>query len=190
MLFNRCTAVVCALQMLMLYFSQFLIFGDCNSNCRNDPGDVHTANTANMSFQDQRSSLASSLPAAASSHHQNILSHLPLHSQQQTRSLLPVVPVGGLQMLHSPPSSSTEVTPSSAPSPESSEGQRCSSREGSVHGLEAGGEDSRGQSQLSSCQADQENNLDPGVRDSRQEENVQTCLKAIASLKITTEDPH
>lgn len=139
---------------------------------------------------DQRSSLASSLPGAASSHHQNILSHLPLHSQQQAHSLLPVVPVGGLQMLHSPPSSSTDVTPSSAPSPQSSEGQRCSSREGSVHGLETGGEDVRGQSQLSSHHAAQEKCLDSGVRDSRQEENVQTCLKAIASLKITTEDPH
>ncbi|XP_040917302.1 transcription factor HIVEP2 [Toxotes jaculatrix] len=139
---------------------------------------------------DQRSSLAPTLPGAASSHHQNILSHLPLHSQQQAHSLLPIVPVGGLQMLHSPPSSSSDVTPSSAPSPQSSEGQRCSSREGSVHGPEMGGEDIRGQSQLSSHQDAQETTLNPGVRDSRQEENVQTCLKAIASLKITTEDPH
>ncbi|CAJ1073294.1 transcription factor HIVEP2-like isoform X1 [Xyrichtys novacula] len=135
---------------------------------------------------DQRSSLASSLPGAASSHHQNILSHLPLHSQQQAQSLLPVGPVGGLQMLHSPPSSGTDVTPSSAPRPQSSEGQRCSSREGFVHGLETGGEDIRGQDQL----AAQEKSLDLSVRDSGQEENVQTCLKAIASLKITTEDPH
>ncbi|XP_047467034.1 transcription factor HIVEP2 [Mugil cephalus] len=136
---------------------------------------------------DQRSCLAPTLPGAASSHHQNILSHLPLHSQQQAHSLLPVVPVGGLQMLHSPPSSSTDVSPSSAPSPQSSEGQRCSSREGSVHGPEMAGEDIRSQGQLS-CH--QETSLEPGVRDSGQEENVQTCLKAIASLKITTEDPH
>lgn len=134
---------------------------------------------------DQRSSLASTLPGAASSHQQNILSHLPLHSQQQAHSLLPVVPIGGLQMLHSPPSSSTDVSPSSAPSPQSSEGQRCSSREGSVHGPETGGED-----QLSCHPAAQEKSPEPGVGDSRQEENVQTCLKAIASLKITTEEPH
>ena len=93
-------------------------------------------------------------------------------------------------MLHSPPSSGTDVTPSSAPSPQSSEGQRCSSREGSVYGPEMGGEDIRGQNQLSSHEAAQERSLNPDVRDSRQEENVQTCLKAIASLKITTEDPH
>ncbi|XP_008304628.1 transcription factor HIVEP2-like [Stegastes partitus] len=139
---------------------------------------------------DQRSSLASTLPGAASSHQQNILSHLPLHSQQQAHSLLPVVPVGGLQMLHSPPSSSTDVSPSSAPSPQSSEGQRCSSREGSVHGPETGGDDIGGPNQLSCHPAAQEKSLEPGVGDSRQEENVQTCLKAIASLKITTEDPH
>ncbi|XP_026158582.1 transcription factor HIVEP2 isoform X2 [Mastacembelus armatus] len=138
---------------------------------------------------DQRSSLASALPGAASSQHQNILSHLPLHSQQQAHSLLPVVPVGGLHMLHSPPSSSTDVTPSSALSPQSSEGQHCSSREGSVHGPEMGGEEVR-ENQMSSLQASQEKSLDPSIRDSRQEENVQTCLKAIASLKITTEDPH
>ncbi|KAM6912586.1 transcription factor HIVEP2 [Xenentodon cancila] len=130
---------------------------------------------------DQRSSLASGLPGAASSHHQNILSHLPLHSQQQAHSLLPVVPIGGLQMLHSPPSPCTDVSPSSAPSPQSSEGHRCSSRDGSVHGPEVAAEDAGGH---------QEKSPDPGVGDSRQEENVQTCLKAIASLKITTEDPH
>lgn len=153
---------------------------------RNDLGTAEAArNAANVSFQDQRSSLASTLPGAASSHHQNILSHLPLHSQQQAHSLLPVVPVGGLQMLHSPPSPGTDVTPSSAPSPQSSEGQRSSSsRDGSVHGLEMGAEDIRHH------RAAQEKSLIPGVRDSRQEENVQTCLKAIASLKITTEDPH
>lgn len=182
---NIISRVKCVIEALY-----FFIFGNCNSNCRNSLGHVEAANAPNMSFQDQSSSLASSLPAAASSHHQNILSHLPLHSQQQGGSLLPVVPVGGLQMLHSPPPSSTDVTPSSATSPESSESQHCSSRDGSVHGLEEGGEDSRGQSQLSSHQVAQENNLDPGMRDSRQEENVQTCLKAIASLKITTEDPH
>lgn len=149
-----------------------------DSNSREDPGRDLTANPANMSFQDQRSAPTSSLPAAASSHHQNILSHLPLHSQQQACSLLPVVPIGGIQMMHSPPSSS-------APSPDSSEGQCCSSAEGSVHRPEAGiGDNVRGQL------SDNEITLNLGVRDSGQEENVQTCLKAIASLKITTEDPH
>uniref|UniRef100_A0A3Q3WV56 C2H2-type domain-containing protein n=1 Tax=Mola mola TaxID=94237 RepID=A0A3Q3WV56_MOLML len=109
-------------------------------------------------------SLASTLPAAASSHHQNILSHLPLHSQQQSRSLLPIVPVGGLQMLHSPPSTGTDIPPSAAP-------QRCISREGSVHGMEAGGGGGEDVAQEKSPEHD--------VRDCRQEESVQTCLKAI-----------
>lgn len=145
-----------------------------DSKSSKDSGTNMTTYSANVSFQDQRSASTSSLPAAAaSSHHQNILSHLPLHSQQQACSLLPVVPIGGVQMMHSPPSSS-------APSPESSEGQRCSSAEGSVHRPEAG------IGQLS----DNETKPNLGASDTGQEENVQTCLKAIASLKITTEDPH
>ena len=87
-------------------------------------------------------------------------------------------------MLNSPPSPSNDVSPSTAPSPQSSEGQCCSSREGSVHGAEMGGEDIRGR------QTAQEKSSDSGVGDTRQEESVQTCLKAIASLTITTEDPH
>ncbi|KAM9707463.1 transcription factor HIVEP2 isoform 1-T2 [Menidia menidia] len=133
---------------------------------------------------DQKSGLASALPGSASSHHQNVLSHLPLHSQQQAHSLLPVVPVGGLRMLPSPPSPNNDVSPSPALSPQSGESQRCSSREGSVHGAEAAAEEPGGRP------ATQENISDSSVRDPRQEESVQTCLKAIASLKITTEDPH
>ncbi|KAM8914409.1 uncharacterized protein hivep2b isoform 1-T2 [Spinachia spinachia] len=139
---------------------------------------------------DERSSLASNPPSAASSDHQNILSHLPLHSQQQTRSLLPVVPVGGLHMLHTPPSSSTDVPLPSAPSPPSGEGRRCSSRQGSVNGPEPEGEYPGDQNQLPSHQASEEKSPEPEPRDSGPEESVQTCLKAIASLKITTEDPH
>ncbi|XP_017277079.1 transcription factor HIVEP2 [Kryptolebias marmoratus] len=122
---------------------------------------------------DQRSSLASAPPppaaaAAAAPPHQNVLSHLPLHSQQQARSLLPVVPVGGLPMTHSPPSPGADASPTSAQSPQSSDGP------------ETGGEDIGDHHRESAPAA-------PPVRDSRQEESVQTCLKAIASLKITTE---
>uniref|UniRef100_A0A3Q3WEY0 Uncharacterized protein n=1 Tax=Mola mola TaxID=94237 RepID=A0A3Q3WEY0_MOLML len=136
----------------------------CGDKTRHQSGHGHR----NKSFGEQRSSLASTLPAAASSHHQNILSHLPLHSQQQSRSLLPIVPVGGLQMLHSPPSTGTDIPPSAAP-------QRCISREGSVHGMEAGGGGGEDVAQEKSPEHD--------VRDCRQEESVQTCLKAIASVK-------
>lgn len=115
---------------------------------------------------DQRMGVASSVLVSTGSHQQNVLSHLPLHSQQQAHSLLPVVPVGGVQMQGSPPSSS-------APSPLSSEGSvHCPKPRG-------GGDES------------EEKSPEAGVGgDTGQEENVQTCMKAIASLKITTEDPH
>uniref|UniRef100_A0A673BAC6 HIVEP zinc finger 2b n=1 Tax=Sphaeramia orbicularis TaxID=375764 RepID=A0A673BAC6_9TELE len=106
--------------------------------------------------QDQRMGVASSVPASTGSHQQNVLSHLPLHSQQQAHSLLPVVPVGGVQMQRSPPSSS-------APSPLSGEG--------SVHSVKprGGGDESEDKSP------------EAGVGgDTGQEENVQTCMKAIA----------
>lgn len=121
-----------------------------------------------MLFQDQRSSLASAVPAASAYLQQNVLSHLPLHSQQQVRSLLPVVPVGGLQAPHPPPSpaAATTVSPPSAQSPQSSEGPVTAGEEIGDH---------------------LENPPAPLLRDSRQEESVQTCLKAIASLKITAE---
>ncbi|XP_077587771.1 transcription factor HIVEP2 isoform X2 [Stigmatopora nigra] len=88
--------------------------------------------------------------------HQNLLSHLPLHSQQQAFSLLPVLPVGGTPQVSTPSLPSSDIPPSS-PGEEGEE--RCGS-------------------------------LESSVRDGGQEENVQTCLKAIASLNINTEDPH
>ncbi|KAI9535677.1 hypothetical protein NQZ68_042277 [Dissostichus eleginoides] len=112
---------------------------------------------------DQRSSLSPP---------QNLLSHLPLHSQHSTRSLLPLVPIGGHQMLPStstpppPPSSSPDAPLSSAPTTPSSEG--------SFLGIESAVEDAGG-----------ENNPEKNP-----EQEVQTCLNAIASLKITTEEPH
>uniref|UniRef100_A0A3B3UG77 Transcription factor HIVEP2-like n=1 Tax=Poecilia latipinna TaxID=48699 RepID=A0A3B3UG77_9TELE len=124
-------------------------------------------------YADQRSGglAPAQPPGAASSHHQNVLSHLPLHSQQQPRSLLPVVPVGGLQMLHSPASPSADVVgPSPASSPRSC--SSSSSREGSVHGPETGGDNVNGR---------QGKSPELPAGESRQEESVQTCLKAICS---------
>lgn len=94
-------------------------------------------------------------------------------------------------MLHSSPSSSADATPS-VMSPQSVESQPCSSGEGSLHEPEIGGEDARGQQQeqLSSHQTAQGFHEEKSPNPSRQEENVQTCMKAIASLKITAEDPH
>ncbi|XP_019728181.1 transcription factor HIVEP2 isoform X1 [Hippocampus comes] len=101
----------------------------------------------------------SSLPVATGGPPQNLLSHLPLHSQQQSVSLLPLLPVGGAFLLRaSPPSPASSDVPPSPPTSEMAQEERGSP--------------------------------DSGIRDGGQEENVQTCLKAIASLKINTEDPH
>lgn len=106
--------------------------------------------------QEQRS--ISSLPLATGGPPQNLLSHLPLHSQQQSVSLLPLLPVGGALLPASSPSPATSDVPPSPPTSEMAQEERGSP--------------------------------DSGIRDGGQEENVQTCLKAIASLKINTEDPH
>ncbi|XP_054652375.1 transcription factor HIVEP2 isoform X2 [Dunckerocampus dactyliophorus] len=113
---------------------------------------------------DQRSVSTPGLPGCP---HQNILSHLPLHSQQQALSLLPVLPVGGLRP--SPSSPASDVAPSSMSGP--------LSVGGSAHGPLKTAEEDVGVREGS-------------FRDGGQEENVQTCLRAIASLKINTEDPH
>nr|XP_057913313.1 transcription factor HIVEP2 isoform X2 [Doryrhamphus excisus] len=113
---------------------------------------------------DQRSVSASGFPGGS---HQNILSHLPLHSQQPALSLLPVFPVGRLRPSPSPPASDVALSSVSGPP----------SVEGSAHGPTETGEEDLGVQEGS-------------FREEGQEENVQTCLKAIASLKINTEDPH
>uniref|UniRef100_A0AAV2KCJ5 C2H2-type domain-containing protein n=1 Tax=Knipowitschia caucasica TaxID=637954 RepID=A0AAV2KCJ5_KNICA len=43
--------------------------------------------------------------------HQVLFSHLPLHSQLQVRSPFPMIPIGGIQMVHSVPASVTSPLP-------------------------------------------------------------------------------
>ncbi|XP_055483678.1 transcription factor HIVEP2 [Psammomys obesus] len=135
-----------------------------------------------------------------------VFSHLPLHSQQQVRAPIPMVPVGGIQMVHSmPPALSGLHPPPILPLP----------MEGSVEKKEAPGEAftkdpytlSRRQekqalhvlqSQSSGLpsspfsprllmkQSTSEDSLNSTERE--QEENIQTCTKAIASLRIATEE--
>ncbi|KAM6961320.1 uncharacterized protein hivep2b [Aplochiton taeniatus] len=126
-------------------------------------------------------------------HPQNLLSHLPLHSQQQRQTLLPVGPVGGTQLVQS---SVTACSGTDLPEPpaQSRHSQPPTGTEGSACVSEMRSEDSEGlQNDQPSYQVDrdsQENTLlEIHDRDTRQEEGVQTCLNAIASLKITSEDP-
>ncbi|XP_046902016.1 human immunodeficiency virus type I enhancer-binding protein 2 homolog [Hypomesus transpacificus] len=139
---------------------------------------------------DQRSRIPQNLSGPAGSPHQNILSHLPLHSQLQTRSLLPVVPIGGIQLLPcSLLSSSSAQGPSPAPSPQSSDSPGGSSLDGYVRAQDNGEEDSTQPcDSLSPHQDSLENAPHLTINNIKQEENVQTCMKAIASLSITSVD--
>ncbi|XP_077366460.1 transcription factor HIVEP2a isoform X2 [Festucalex cinctus] len=95
--------------------------------------------------------------------HQVLFSHLPLHSQLQVRSPFPMIPIGGIQMVH--------AVPSSLNAPLGQQGaQQASPR-------------------LPSRRASSE---DPDSVDTsanfvvvrEQEERIRTCTKAIASLRI------
>ncbi|XP_061610925.1 transcription factor HIVEP2a [Phyllopteryx taeniolatus] len=110
--------------------------------------------------------------------HQVLFSHLPLHSQLQVRSPFPMIPIGGIQMVHAVPASLS--TPLSQQG-----GQQAAPRlpphktpsedhEASAHfGRGPGGRTPSGSEVV-------------GIRE--QEENIQTCTKAIASLRIDLEE--
>ncbi|KAM9798291.1 transcription factor HIVEP2a [Neosynchiropus ocellatus] len=93
--------------------------------------------------------------------HRVLFSHLPLHSQLQVRSTLPMIPIGGIQMVHSVPTSSA--------SPRSQQGTPKSG--------------------TAACGAESEVEVGGGVSVRReQEENIRSCTWAIASLCIDSEE--
>ncbi|XP_005389309.1 PREDICTED: transcription factor HIVEP2 [Chinchilla lanigera] len=134
----------------------------------------------------------------------HVFSHLPLHSQQQVRAPIPMVPVGGIQMVHSvPPALSGLHPPATSPLPvESSVEKKGAPRE--FFGkdpyalprqhekrpppiLQSSGLPSTPSSpRLLMKQSTSEDSLNATERE--QEENIQTCTKAIASLRIATEE--
>lgn len=133
-----------------------------------------------------------------------VFSHLPLHSQQQVRAPIPMVPVGGIQMVHSmPPALSGLHPPPTLPLPvEGSEEKRAAPGESfskdpyvlskghekrAPHVLQSSGLPSTPSSpRLLMKQSTSEDSLNATERE--QEENIQTCTKAIASLRIATEE--
>ncbi|XP_076999459.1 transcription factor HIVEP2 [Tamandua tetradactyla] len=149
-------------------------------------------------FEHQGSGLSPEAPA------DHVFSHLPLHSQLQVRAPVPMVPVGGIQLVHSvPPALPGLRPPSTLPLPmESSEEKTGASREpfakepytlsrpheGRVpHVLQSSGLPSTPSSpRLLMKQSTSEDSLNATERE--QEENIQTCTKAIASLRIATEE--
>lgn len=134
-----------------------------------------------------------------------VFSHLPLHSQQQIRAPIPMMPIGGIQMVHSVP-----VALSGLHSPSTLALQREGSEEKqrgtaeiltkesysiskhhekrtSPHSLHPTAPSSAPSSPL--LLLTQSTSEDSVVATEReQEENIQTCTKAIASLRIATEE--
>nr|XP_020442274.1 transcription factor HIVEP2 [Monopterus albus]XP_020442275.1 transcription factor HIVEP2 [Monopterus albus]XP_020442277.1 transcription factor HIVEP2 [Monopterus albus]XP_020442278.1 transcription factor HIVEP2 [Monopterus albus]XP_020442279.1 transcription factor HIVEP2 [Monopterus albus]XP_020442280.1 transcription factor HIVEP2 [Monopterus albus]XP_020442281.1 transcription factor HIVEP2 [Monopterus albus]XP_020442282.1 transcription factor HIVEP2 [Monopterus albus]XP_020442283.1 tran len=134
--------------------------------------------------------------------HQGLFSHLPLHSQLQVRSPYPMIPIGGIQMVHSVPTSvTTPLAQQGAQQAASRLVLQKSTSEDSITSEAAspcltsvtqrvgrggaGGERVRESSSPHSSLQEKEGR---GVRQ-EQEESIQTCTKAIASLYIDSEEP-
>ncbi|XP_062980665.1 transcription factor HIVEP2 [Elgaria multicarinata webbii] len=132
-----------------------------------------------------------------------VFSHLPLHSQQQLRAPIPMMPIGGIQMVHSIPAALSGLHPPSVlslPKEGSGEKKRAASetvaKESYIiskhhekrtcpHTLHRVVQGSALSSQLLLMK---KSTSEEGVIEREQEETIQTCTKAIASLRIATED--
>lgn len=132
-----------------------------------------------------------------------VFSHLPLHSQQQLRTPIPMMPIGGIQMVHSIPTALSGLHPPSVlalPKEGSGEKKRAASETAALeaysfskhhekraypHALHTAVQASASPSPLLLMK---QSTLDEGVVEREQEETIQTCTKAIASLRIATED--
>lgn len=111
-----------------------------------------------------------------------IFSHLPLHSQQQVQTPIPMVPIGGLRM----PSVCTSGVPVERHShvlPQGDISERANTRQASVFipGPGVSNISSQRKEQPTSCTG-------LASKDNKQEESVHICAEAIASLRITSED--
>ncbi|NXU53774.1 ZEP2 factor, partial [Turnix velox] len=134
-----------------------------------------------------------------------VFSHLPLHSQQQIRAPIPMMPIGGIQMVHSVPVALSGLHPPSSLALQrenSEEKQRGTmdiltkesysiskhhEKRTSLHRLHPTAPSSTPSSPLLLLtQSTSEDNVVATERE--QEENIQTCTKAIASLRIATEE--
>ncbi|MCI4382558.1 hypothetical protein PGIGA_G00016210 [Pangasianodon gigas] len=119
---------------------------------------------------------ASTLPS------RGIFSHLPLHSQQQVQTPIPMVPIGGLRMPSICPSG-VPVETHSQSLPQGDISERANSRQASasVPGPGVSNISSQRKEQPTSCTG-------LASKDNKQEESVHICAEAIASLRITSED--
>ncbi|KAK9531896.1 hypothetical protein VZT92_011288 [Zoarces viviparus] len=138
--------------------------------------------------------------------HQVLFSHLPLHSQLQVRSPFPMIPIGGIQMVNSLPTSVTSPLGQQAAQQsasrlllqKSTSEDSTTSEAASLHftsfpergargGGGGGGERLRESTSPHPSSQEREGGGGGGVR-REQEESIQTCTKAIASLCIESEE--
>ncbi|KAI4884587.1 hypothetical protein NFI96_034558, partial [Prochilodus magdalenae] len=113
---------------------------------------------------------------------QDIFSHLPLHSQRQVPTPIPMVPIGGLRMPSVSPSGAAVDRPSQS-LPQGGISERANSSQMSVPVPGPG-------MNIPSSQKKEEVPSHAGLasKDKKQEEGVHICAEAIASLRITSED--
>ncbi|KAM4772208.1 transcription factor HIVEP2 [Rhinophrynus dorsalis] len=138
---------------------------------------------------------------ATEGHSDYVFSHLPLHSQQQIRAPLPMIPIGGIQMIHS----NSAIQPSPHPSPTTPLHLRSSDENRSISSQSSQSIPQHLEKCFSPTVPQRDSvsgavsNLLPILGQSptdesskpterEQEENLRTCTKAIACLKIATEE--
>uniref|UniRef100_A0A8D0L3Q8 HIVEP zinc finger 2 n=1 Tax=Sphenodon punctatus TaxID=8508 RepID=A0A8D0L3Q8_SPHPU len=133
-----------------------------------------------------------------------VFSHLPLHSQQQLRVPIPMMPIGGIQMVHSIPDALSGLHPpyiltlqregssdekkrvtSETITKESHISSKHHEKRPSPHVLHPAVPSNAPSSPL---QFMKQSTSEDSVVEREQEENIQTCTKAIASLRIATEE--
>ncbi|XP_042317053.1 transcription factor HIVEP2 [Sceloporus undulatus] len=132
-----------------------------------------------------------------------VFSHLPLHSQQQLRAPIPMMPIGGIQMVPSIPGALSGLHPASVlplPKEGSGEKKRAASETMTTESCVISKHHEKRtcpqtlhtmvQCSASSSQLPlmKKSTSEEGVVEREQEENIQTCTKAIASLRIATEE--
>ncbi|XP_033859927.1 transcription factor HIVEP2-like [Acipenser ruthenus] len=144
-------------------------------------------------------------------HQGYLFSHLPLHSQQQIRVPFPMIPIGGIQMVHSVPSSVTGLVNSSRLPLQKSASEDSSTSEVSYliseSNIKGSGDFTKQDNPVSPQLAASMISAGPLIpslketswktnekiaeiieKEKQQEESIQTCTKAIASLRIASED--
>lgn len=123
--------------------------------------------------------------------HQGLFSHLPLHSQQQVRTLFPMIPIGGIQIV--PGLAQPARFPVKTNTSEESSVGSIHFSEGCESNNTRGAEDSAQMQEMaqpfktvSSVSLSQKSSNDGK---GKQEEGIMTCTKAIASLCIASVEP-